>query len=219
VTTVLLTGANLRVLGFTAISRPTQHRIACIAGGPRSSIAEAYRHRATAAGVTGASGGSGTGWPKARHRRPPMRQDGLGPPSTPPWPSTHHGPPYARRRQPNDPAQAQVGRRRCARMRLLDRVGRRAGLRLVLSAHQRRPASRPRLPVEGRFGGFDDYAVIEGTLIGRIYRERVPGGETKWRWFLQSGNCADHHSASRARTIAGLSGFFTLIQSRQRPDR
>jgi hypothetical protein len=28
-----------------------------------------------------------------------------------------------------------------------------------------------------------------------------------------------HHSASRARIIAGLSGFFTLIQSRDGPDR
>jgi hypothetical protein len=29
----------------------------------------------------------------------------------------------------------------------------------------------------------------------------------------------DHHSASRARIIAGLSGFFTLSQSRDGPDR
>jgi hypothetical protein len=28
-----------------------------------------------------------------------------------------------------------------------------------------------------------------------------------------------HHSASRARIMAGLFGFFTLIQSRDRPDR
>jgi hypothetical protein len=28
-----------------------------------------------------------------------------------------------------------------------------------------------------------------------------------------------HHSASRALIIAGLSGFFTLIQSREGPDR
>jgi hypothetical protein len=28
-----------------------------------------------------------------------------------------------------------------------------------------------------------------------------------------------HHSASRAWIIAGLSGFFTLIQSRDGPDR
>jgi hypothetical protein len=28
-----------------------------------------------------------------------------------------------------------------------------------------------------------------------------------------------YHSASRARIIAGLSGFFTLIQSRDGPDR
>jgi hypothetical protein len=30
---------------------------------------------------------------------------------------------------------------------------------------------------------------------------------------------SSHHSASRARIIAGLSGFFTLSQSRDRPDR
>jgi hypothetical protein len=28
-----------------------------------------------------------------------------------------------------------------------------------------------------------------------------------------------YHCPSRARTIAGLSGFFTLIQSREAPDR
>jgi ABC-type uncharacterized transport system substrate-binding protein len=30
---------------------------------------------------------------------------------------------------------------------------------------------------------------------------------------------SDHHSASRARIIAGLSGFFTLIQSFEGPER
>jgi hypothetical protein len=30
----------------------------------------------------------------------------------------------------------------------------------------------------------DDYAVIDGRSIGRIYRTRLPGGE-KWCWFLQ----------------------------------
>jgi hypothetical protein len=41
--------------------------------------------------------------------------------------------------------------------------------------------------IEGREPGpwdEDDYAVLEGTLIGRIYRDRVPGGEMRWRWFL-----------------------------------
>jgi hypothetical protein len=33
------------------------------------------------------------------------------------------------------------------------------------------------------------------------------------------GPSTSHPSASRARTIAGLSGFFTLIQSRCGPDR
>jgi hypothetical protein len=32
-------------------------------------------------------------------------------------------------------------------------------------------------------------------------------------------SCDVHHSASRARIIAGLSGFLTLIQSRDGPDR
>ncbi len=32
--------------------------------------------------------------------------------------------------------------------------------------------------------GEDDYAVIDETQIGRIYKERVPGG-VKWLWFLQ----------------------------------
>jgi hypothetical protein len=31
----------------------------------------------------------------------------------------------------------------------------------------------------------DDYAVVDETRIGRIYREQVPAG-LKWRWFLQT---------------------------------
>ena len=41
--------------------------------------------------------------------------------------------------------------------------------------------------IEGRNPGpwsEDDYAVVDGTLIGRIYKERLPAGE-KWRWFPQ----------------------------------
>ena len=41
--------------------------------------------------------------------------------------------------------------------------------------------------IEGRKPGpwsEDDYAVVDGTLIGRTYKERLPVGE-KWRWFLQ----------------------------------
>jgi hypothetical protein len=30
----------------------------------------------------------------------------------------------------------------------------------------------------------DDYAVVEETLVGRIYRQPVQGG-VKWLWFLQ----------------------------------
>jgi hypothetical protein len=45
----------------------------------------------------------------------------------------------------------------------------------------------------------DDYAVIEGKTIGRIYRERVPGGETKWRWFLQSGPVVPQPNAGEVK--------------------
>ena len=39
--------------------------------------------------------------------------------------------------------------------------------------------------------GEDDYALVEGTMIGRICRDRVPGGEVRWRWFYQiQGNRA-----------------------------
>jgi hypothetical protein len=40
--------------------------------------------------------------------------------------------------------------------------------------------------IEGRdpFGWKeDDYAVVDETRIGRIYKEQLPAGE-KWRWFL-----------------------------------
>jgi hypothetical protein len=33
--------------------------------------------------------------------------------------------------------------------------------------------------------GEDDYAVVDETRIGRIYREPIRG-EMKWRWFLQT---------------------------------
>jgi hypothetical protein len=49
--------------------------------------------------------------------------------------------------------------------------------------------------------GEDDYAVVEGRLIGRIYRDRVPGGETKWRWFLQSGPGVPQPNAGEADTL------------------
>jgi hypothetical protein len=29
----------------------------------------------------------------------------------------------------------------------------------------------------------NDYAVVDGFVVGRIYRERLPAGE-RWRWFL-----------------------------------
>jgi hypothetical protein len=29
----------------------------------------------------------------------------------------------------------------------------------------------------------DDYAVVEDTIVGRIYREMIIG-KPKWRWFL-----------------------------------
>jgi hypothetical protein len=44
-------------------------------------------------------------------------------------------------------------------------------------------------------------------------------GEVHWLDFVLGRQGAiGHHSASRARIIAGLSGFFTLIQSRDGPD-
>jgi hypothetical protein len=42
---------------------------------------------------------------------------------------------------------------------------------------------------EGRDpGGYsvDDYAVVDGTRIGRIHRE-VENGVPRWLWFLQAG--------------------------------
>jgi hypothetical protein len=33
--------------------------------------------------------------------------------------------------------------------------------------------------------GEDDYAIVDETLIGRIYSERIHG-EMKWLWFLQT---------------------------------
>ena len=30
----------------------------------------------------------------------------------------------------------------------------------------------------------DDYAVVDDTIVGRIYREMILG-KPKWRWFLQ----------------------------------
>ena len=30
----------------------------------------------------------------------------------------------------------------------------------------------------------DDYAVVEDTIVGRIYREMIIG-KPKWRWFVQ----------------------------------
>ncbi len=59
--------------------------------------------------------------------------------------------------------------------------------------------------IEGREPGpwsnDDDYAVVEGKLIGRIYRDRVPGGETKWRWFLQSGPVVPQPNSGEADTL------------------
>jgi hypothetical protein len=59
--------------------------------------------------------------------------------------------------------------------------------------------------IEGREPGpwgEDDYAVVEGKMIGRIYRDRVPGGETKWRWFYQTqGQPAPPPNAGEADTL------------------
>ena len=47
--------------------------------------------------------------------------------------------------------------------------------------------------------------MVDGRLIGRIYRERLPAG-VKWRWFLQvgpvaSGNCETLEEAKCRATI------------------
>jgi hypothetical protein len=59
--------------------------------------------------------------------------------------------------------------------------------------------------IEGRdpapWSNDDDYAVVEGKLIGRIYRERVPGGDMKWRWFLQSGLVVPQPNSGEADTL------------------
>jgi hypothetical protein len=59
--------------------------------------------------------------------------------------------------------------------------------------------------IEGRdsapWSNDDDYAVVEGKLIGRVYRDRVPGGETKWRWFLQSGPVVPPPNSGEADTL------------------
>jgi hypothetical protein len=47
----------------------------------------------------------------------------------------------------------------------------------------------------------DDYAVVEGKLIGRVYRDRVPGGETKWRWSLQSRPVVPQPNSGEADTL------------------
>jgi hypothetical protein len=58
----------------------------------------------------------------------------------------------------------------------------------------------------------DDYAVVDGTLIGRIYKEQLPAGE-KWRWFLngalvtmppgiQSSGTADTLEQAKAEIVA-----------------
>ena len=49
--------------------------------------------------------------------------------------------------------------------------------------------------------GEEDYAVVEGKLIGRISRDRVPGGETKWRWFLQSESVVPPPNSGEADTL------------------
>src|SRR5713101_5333106 len=48
----------------------------------------------------------------------------------------------------------------------------------------------------------DDYAVVDDTVIGRIYKERVPAGE-KWRWFLQVVPAPPPKTSSRRGTAPG----------------
>jgi hypothetical protein len=45
----------------------------------------------------------------------------------------------------------------------------------------------PQARIEGwdpNIWGNDDYAVVEDTIVGRIYRDMIIG-KPKWRWFLQ----------------------------------
>jgi hypothetical protein len=76
--------------------------------------------------------------------------------------------------------------------------------------------------IEGRdpapWSNDDDYAVVEGKLIGRIYRDRVPGGETKWRWFLQSGPVVPQPNSGQADTLeeakTALAARYQQLQQR-----
>jgi len=53
---------------------------------------------------------------------------------------------------------------------------------LILSRMRAQDRIEGRAPVDT---GEDDYAVVDETRIGRIYREPTHG-EMKWRWFLQT---------------------------------
>jgi hypothetical protein len=65
--------------------------------------------------------------------------------------------------------------------------------------------------------------VFERLVVGPRYPierilERAWNGEIVFRGNEGTATCP-HHSAFRARIIAGLSGFFTLSQSRDGPER
>ncbi len=49
----------------------------------------------------------------------------------------------------------------------------------------------------------DDYAVVDDTIVGRIYREVIIG-KPKWRWFLQQidprGGSGEADSAAQPRS-------------------
>jgi hypothetical protein len=61
----------------------------------------------------------------------------------------------------------------------------------LIPGYPRKSHRQFRIPVVGRIEGWDpgnrsddDYAVVDDTIVGRIYREMIIG-KLKWRWFLQ----------------------------------
>jgi hypothetical protein len=49
--------------------------------------------------------------------------------------------------------------------------------------------------------GEDDYAVVDDTIVGPIYREMIIG-KPKWRWFVQQiprGRCGESDSTTQSR--------------------
>lgn len=75
--------------------------------------------------------------------------------------------------------------------------------------------------IEGRQPGSwgeDDYAVVDGTLIGRIYLDRTPGGAMKWRWFYQTqGQPAPQPNSGEADTLGEAKAALAERYGRRQP--